>query len=119
MGDSSLNTKEIREYKNVITQQIDIMPTILDIINYPKPFFSFGKSIFSKKDWAISFINNEYLFIHKNGFLISRDEDYTNFSDKEFIKVSKKEKEVITLLKAIKQTYNNSLIKNQIDLNEN
>ena len=119
MGDSSLNTKEIREYKNVITQQIDIMPTILDIINYPKPFFSFGKSIFSEENWAISFINNEYLFVHKNGFLISRDEDYTNFSDKELIKVSKKQKRVITLLKAIKQTYNNSLIKNQIDLNEN
>ncbi|MBP7184793.1 MAG: sulfatase-like hydrolase/transferase [Saprospiraceae bacterium] len=31
---------------NEIVQQIDLLPTVLDIVGYPKPYFSFGKSIF-------------------------------------------------------------------------
>ncbi len=32
------------EQDDRITQQIDILPTVLDLIGYPKPFFSFGSS---------------------------------------------------------------------------
>jgi len=32
------------EHDDRITQQIDILPTVLDLIGYPKPFFAFGSS---------------------------------------------------------------------------
>lgn len=114
LGDSSLKGKE-----ETITQQIDIMPTILDIIGYNKEFFSFGKSISNKSDWAISFINNEYLLIHQNGFLIERNETYTNFSDKNMTIKKKEDGDIIKLLQAIKQKYNNSLIRNNLTTHEN
>ena len=114
MGDSSLNTKKITEYKNVITQQIDIMPTILDIINYPKPFFSFGKSIFSKENWAISFLNNEYLFITDSSYIYNKNENYNSYLDPNKKKKIKNKNKEINLFLSIKQIYNNSLINNKM-----
>ena len=58
MGDTSEKGSN-----TTITQQIDIMPTILDLLNYNKQFFSFGKSVFMDKGWAISYLNNEYLLM--------------------------------------------------------
>ena len=49
MGDSSLISSN-----KTVTQQIDIMPTTLDLLNYNKDYFSFGKSIFSEKIGRIS-----------------------------------------------------------------
>ena len=102
-----------------ITQQMDIMPTILDLLVYNKQFFSFGKSIFSDKSWAISYVNNEYLLIHKDGFLIDRNEDQTNYSDKKFKNKTDRNIEVNNFLDAIKQKYNNKLIDNKMNTNEN
>ncbi len=113
MGDSSLVSSN-----KTVTQQIDIMPTILDLLKYNKDFFSFGKSIFSKKNWAISYLNNEYLFITDSSFIFNKKENYNSFSDankKEKIKIKKEE---LNLFKAIKQNYNNRMINNKMT-NEN
>jgi phosphoglycerol transferase MdoB-like AlkP superfamily enzyme len=52
------------EYRNT-TQQIDIMPSILDYINYDRPFYSLGNSVFSKGEHheAISYNNGIYQYI--------------------------------------------------------
>ena len=114
LGDNTLKGKS-----EIITQQIDVMPTILDIIGYNKKFFSFGKSSLQNESWAISFINNEYLLIHEEGFLIGRDESYTNFSDINLETKSTDNEQAVQLLKAIKQKYNNRLNRNKIIINEN
>ena len=94
------------------------MPTTLDLLNYNKDYFSFGKSIFSEKNWAISYLNNEYLFITDSSYIFNKKEKYNSFSDankKEKIKIKKEE---LNLLKAIKQNYNNRMINNKMT-NEN
>ena len=105
MGDST-----IKGVDNTITQQIDILPTILDMIGYDKEFLAFGKSVFSEKNWAISYINNEYLLVNENGFLIDRDEKYKNYSDRKLKIKTEENLENIELLKAIKQEYSNKMI---------
>ena len=47
------------------TQQVDIMPTILDYLNYDKPFFSFGESLFATKSsgFAVNYRNGVFQFI--------------------------------------------------------
>jgi phosphoglycerol transferase MdoB-like AlkP superfamily enzyme len=35
---------------NKVVNQIDIMPSILDLVNYPKPFFSIGSSFFESEN---------------------------------------------------------------------
>ncbi len=58
--------------KNIVTQQIDIMPSILNYLHYPKPFFAFGKSIFDKKSshFAVTYLNNLYEMTTPNQFLL-------------------------------------------------
>lgn len=45
-----------------LVQQADITPSILGLLNYQKPYFSFGKDVFSKDS---SFVN--YVFNDRNG----------------------------------------------------
>ena len=114
MGDSSLNSNN-----RTVTQQIDIMPTILDLLNYNKGYFSFGKSVLSEKNWAISYLNNEYMFITDTSFIFNKKENYNSFLDPNKKEKRKKKKKEIKLLKAIKQKYNNSLIQNKMNPDEN
>jgi len=114
MGDST-----IKGVDNTITQQIDILPTILDMIGYDKEFIAFGKSVFSEKNWAISYLNNEYFLVNENGFLIDRDEKYKNYSDRKLKIKTEENLENIELLKAIKQEYNNKMIYNKLQKDEN
>lgn len=48
-----------------VTQQIDILPTVLDIIGYPKPFFAFGSSVLRNEriPAAVSESNATWLLI--------------------------------------------------------
>ena len=109
-GDSSLQGKE-----NKIVQQIDIMPTILELLGYNKPFLSFGKSMLSKEDWAINYLQNRYCFITSNAIMINKKEEYKSYLDWKLQKLHSVEfKEDIRLLKAIKQSYNQRMIYNKI-----
>ena len=60
-SDSSFNQLN----RNIITQQIDILPSVLDYLNYEKPFFALGNSVFSKCEnrFAISYMNAAYQMI--------------------------------------------------------
>lgn len=114
MGDSSLNGS-----MNKVTQQIDILPTTLDILQYPNKFFSFGNSVLSNTSWAISYLNNEYLFITDSSYIQNKSESYRSFSDSEQKNRIENKISEIKLLKSIKQGYNNSLIQNKMNIDEN
>ncbi|MCW4470715.1 sulfatase-like hydrolase/transferase [Flavobacterium sp. MFBS3-15] len=52
-----------------LSQQIDIYPTVLDLIGYDKPFLSWGRSLVGDKQvqpYVISFNGNRYLFQRGN-----------------------------------------------------
>ena len=58
-----------------IAQQIDIMPTILGLVGYDKPYVAFGKNLFStptEETWAVNFQNDIYQLI-KGDYLIQFD----------------------------------------------
>jgi hypothetical protein len=108
-GDNSLQGVN----KNVV-QQIDIMPTVLDLLNYNKGFFAFGKSMLTSESWALSYLANKYYFISENGFLINKGEDYQLFKDWDLTKKLEVKEEDIRKLKAIKQQYNKAMIENKL-----
>jgi len=108
-GDSSLQAIN----RNIV-QHIDIMPSILDILNYNKPFISFGKSMFSKESWAINFLQDEYRLITDNSIIINKDESYISFSDWNTSKKNNLKHADKKLLKAIKQEYNYRISNNKL-----
>ena len=107
-----------------IIQQVDILPTVLDYMNYDKSFFSFGESAFdtTANHFAINYINEVYQ-VFDDEFMLQADKEkplalyhYKTDSLLQY-NLLKKEKHIkIKLdlkLKAIIQTYNQSLIKNR------
>ena len=91
---------------NTIVQQIDIMPTILNEIGYSKPYLSFGKSMFSEENWAISKLYNNYRFITTEGIINNKLEEYPTFTSWGLKEETHQNTKNIKLLKAIKQDYN-------------
>ena len=107
-------------------QQIDIEPTILDIINYPKKYIAFGRSLLSTKNFfAIQHVGDSYQIEYKNFFLIQQDEKTKavyNIQNDSLLKnniIGKypaKEQEASNMLKAFIQEYNNRMIENRLTI---
>jgi phosphoglycerol transferase MdoB-like AlkP superfamily enzyme len=58
----------------MLTQQIDIMPSVLDYLNYPSPYFSFGVSVFEPKAQHFSMIYNSGIFqLIENNYVMQFD----------------------------------------------
>ncbi len=76
---------------NSIVQQIDIMPTILDYLGYPEPYFAFGTNMFANSSGGAVMYHHykhqlvkypwiyqtnkeeEYLFLHDRDFKMERN----------------------------------------------
>jgi hypothetical protein len=55
-----------------IAQQIDILPTILGMLHYQKPFFGFGIDVLNtpKEDtWAVNYLNGIYQYVKQDHVL--------------------------------------------------
>ena len=61
-------------------QQVDIMPTILDLLGYSQPFFSLGTNAFDKDaaHFAVAFKQDQHQ-LYKDGQLICFDGEKTTF----------------------------------------
>jgi phosphoglycerol transferase MdoB-like AlkP superfamily enzyme len=47
--------------QNVIVQQTDILPTVLGMLHYDKPYVAFGRNIFADEEpFAFNYLNNTY-----------------------------------------------------------
>ena len=71
---------------NDLAQQIDIYPTILDLIGYPKPFRSWGKSLFDKtsvEPFVINSTGSVYQFSRGNYICTFDGKKALGFYDKE------------------------------------
>ncbi len=62
-----------------VMQQIDIMPTVLRILGYNKPYLAFGKDVFDPGEtpWAVSYSNNIYQYIEGDYTLLFDGEQPT------------------------------------------
>ncbi|MDR1762887.1 MAG: LTA synthase family protein [Dysgonamonadaceae bacterium] len=57
---------------SVPVQQIDIMPSILSILNYDKPYFAFGQDVFTtpaKDKFCVSYNNQMFQFLRGDYFM--------------------------------------------------
>ena len=119
---------EMKGVSQITTQQIDILPSVLDYLNFDSPFFSFGKSVFDSTSnrIAVNYLNDIYQILSdnyslsldtlKNNFLYHYTTDsllQNNLLDKDSVTAFKMEKK----LKAFIQNYNEALIKNKMTMN--
>lgn len=60
-GDGSLHGKD-----ESLAQQIDIMPTVLGYLNYPKPYVAFGNNLLdqSSQRFVINYLEDSYQFLY-------------------------------------------------------
>ena len=108
-----------------LIQQADIIPSILDYLNYDLPFKSYGKSIFQKKE------DNYAYILHERGYQILDDQYLLLFDGSKsthlfnYISDPKLSKNIIDKnvevkerferqIKAIIQTYHEEMIENKI-----
>ncbi len=120
MHNSSLTGK-----RDEITQQSDIMPSVLDLIHYNDAYTAFGRSVFDTlaPHFAVSYVNNMFQLV-KDGFVLqfSNDKPVALFDlandfhlkDNLITLNPSKVKELETFLKAYIQTFNERMIKNKL-----
>ena len=113
------------EYEKV-TQQTDIMPTILDILNFDQSFVAFGNSILdtSANHFALNYINDQYQCIVDGEVLTSIDgkkltglnpiTSSMEIGESLLGKNSNLEKTKLTFLQAIIQQYNQRILKDKL-----
>lgn len=112
--------------EEAVFQHIDIMPTILDLLNIDTKYYAFGQSYYQRKyDEAISYIEGTYNY-YSNGYMLTFSDDKARnlYSTKTLIPDTPDsmmyfKKEVHTFeqrLKAMIQRYNRDLIMNQTHL---
>ena len=118
------------------------MPSVLDYINYDKPYFAFGNSVFNKNSlptpysllptkFAISYLNNSYQLITIDYVLEFDGKNFNAIYDRKADpslkhnllsignSLGKRMDEIQyqeNLMKAIIQTYNQRMIENKLTL---
>ena len=72
------------ERRRGIAQQIDIMPTVLSLVGYSRPYIAFGQDLTKTKaedSWAVNYNNGIYQFIKGDFFLQSDGKSITGLYD--------------------------------------
>lgn len=114
--------QKLKKQEKRIFQQIDILPTILDLLNVNNEFYAFGSSYFSnKKRFAINYLEGVYYYFFDHFMITYVDGEVPTIYDIDSInnahnpiKIDNiRTKEVTNHLKAIIQRYNNDLIRNK------
>ena len=110
------------------TQQIDIMPSILDYIGFDEDFYSLGNSVFSNSIYheSISYNNGIYQYISGSAissFAIALDSiiDNDSIDNYDVLKshfTKKVDGNSVQRIKAIIQKYNYDIIHDRMNINE-
>ncbi len=109
-------------------QHIDILPTLLDLLNIEKKYYSMGNSYYQKHEpEAITYLEGTYHYFRNNYLLTFSNDKARNLygamirrkDTPDSISYYKKESQVFEKrLKALIQRYNRDLILNQMTSNE-
>ncbi len=116
---------ELRGKTDRLIQQIDIMPTVLNFLNYDKPYFAFGFDALSKKNNNFVVNNNDGSFnFYQDDYLLQSDglksTALYNLKNDRLTKNNTINRQPLvqtkleTNLKAFIQQYNNRMIKDQL-----
>jgi glucan phosphoethanolaminetransferase (alkaline phosphatase superfamily) len=105
-----------------ITQQIDILPSVMDYLGYDQPFFAFGNSIFRKaeKRYTVNYLSGTFQLV-QDGYLLKTKEKQadglfafpSDSTCKNNLLQQKQEvvnKEMVPSFDAILQTYRSGII---------
>ncbi len=122
-GDGSLIGKD-----ESLAQQIDIMPTVLGYLNYPKPYVAFGNNLFNPLSprFVINYIENSYQFLSGDLAYYFTDNELTAIYNRKkdpfllenlLLKTSSDEKQL--LFKAVVQQFNNRMVQNHLVVDSN
>lgn len=112
---------QMPETKNYMVQQIDIMPTILDYLNYDKPFYALGKSMLQYNNQPIIYYTSPNYNVVKDSIIYDVINDKIT-SRYNYQVDSAQQKNYVQLetgnsteefFKAYIQTYTNDLINNK------
>ena len=71
--------EEAPRIEDKIAQQIDILPTVLGMLHYPKPFLAFGIDVLrtpAENTWAVNYLNGIYQYV-KHGYVLQFDGQQT------------------------------------------
>jgi phosphoglycerol transferase MdoB-like AlkP superfamily enzyme len=120
MGDGSLKGVSGR-----VTQQCDIIPSVLDYLNYDLPFLSFGNSVFDKASngSAINFTGNVYQAFNDSLMIQFDGESLTGvyrFNSDPLLETDltgmyqKEQHDLENYAKALIQQFNHAMIRNEM-----
>ena len=110
-------------------QQIDILPTVLNYLNYDQPFFTFGSNLNDSlaEHFCINYRSGNYQ-LFKDGYMLQYDMNKTqgfyNLNNDKLLKSNfaasndslNRKKELYGFIKAVIQQYNNRLLENRFSL---
>ncbi len=109
---------------NGMIQQIDIMPTILGLLNYDKPYFAFGFDAFKDKNRFVVNYGNETCQIFQDDYMLQFRKDKVvalyNYKTDRLLKKNLKDinveetKKLERYAKAFMQQYCNRMIENKL-----
>lgn len=110
-------------YRNV--QQIDIMPSLIDLLHIKTNMVTFGKSYQSEKDFVVYYLDNIYHYIQGDYYLAFDGKKALalyNFKNDELMKtnlISTEKEKAATMerfIKAYVQSFNERIINNQLTI---
>ena len=73
------NAERQPEIQDKIAQQIDILPTLMGMLHYQKPYFAFGIDVLNtpaEDTWAVNYLNGIYQYV-KQGHVLQFDGQQT------------------------------------------
>ncbi len=118
------SNKKLKGISNKNFQQIDILPSILDYLNYNKKFISYGNSFVDSQNFIVNYINNSFHVINNDFYFIfnnSKILELYNFKKDYLLKnnlIKSIDIEIVLSLerktKAYLQSYNNNIINNNL-----
>ena len=115
----------LQQARDGIVQQIDIMPSVLGLLHYDKPYVAFGRNVFdaSSKPFAFNYRDNMYN-LYEGDYLLMFDGKKTvnlfDFTRDRLLKTNlvssnpEKVQEMERSIKAIIQQYNNRMVEDNL-----
>jgi phosphoglycerol transferase MdoB-like AlkP superfamily enzyme len=122
-------SEKLKGTDSTTAQQIDIMPTVLGMLGYEKPYFSFGTNLLDKSQehFAVNFCNNMFQiykdkqFMQFDGKLVRGYYDIRKDSllqNNLSVRPSAQQDQLQKLLEAILQNYDDCVVNNRMTLNK-
>ena len=107
-----------RGVSDVVAQQTDIMPTLLNLVGYPYPYIAFGIDLLSTSaddSWALHYNNGIYQFVRHNRALFFDGEQTVGYQSliPDTLPPADNTND-LQLLKAIVQSYMQRMVDNRL-----